>query len=351
MVPQVYNIVTGWRTGVDPGRPLSRSPRPIVPEGLARLPSHMQYNAYSSAFAIGWSRALHNLGINISPMMIDWTLNNELAYWGREVRVTSDYFFSPRAPQWTDTPIIGTMLNRFTLDPSRSSQSVQEFWALMGRGRGEFDEAAAGYDAILRRGNPNAVMAYLAGLPQEERVYAVLQRHFSAADKSAHPLNRANIIFRVNSGMRREMAEVAGLISTEPGSRGESIPLAPAQRAQIDNILGRLSAIEAWNALHTVGRPGWAGREVRDPQLLLDELRAASEAVYEEMMRRRSRPSIVGLSGTVGSFQDDMARWRQIEERVVEMMTDQNMLGMAWDRTFRGRRGPTRLMQQPEAVQ
>jgi hypothetical protein len=347
MMPQFYNLLTGWWTGVDPGRPGSREPRPIVPEGLSRLPASEQYNAYTSAFALAWSRAMQGVGINISPMMIDWTLNSELAYWGREIRVTSDYFFGSRAPQWTDVPVVGTMLNRFTQDPSRSSESIQEFWALMGRGRGEFDEAAAGYDNLLKRANPNAVMAYLTGLAPEERIYAVLQRHFSASDKSAHPLNRANIIFRVNSGMRREMAEPGGLISTVPGTRGEAIVLSPSQRAQIDRALGRLSALEAWNALHAVGRPGWSNREVRDPQPVLDEIRAASQDVYDEMMRRRGRPSSVGLSGTVGTFEEDMARWRQIEDRVKRMIEDDNMLGLAWDRTFSRRRTPTRRMQEP----
>jgi hypothetical protein len=351
-LPQSYNLVTGWLTGVDAGRPGSREPRPIVPEGLSRLPAAEQYNAYTSAFALAWARAIESVGgPSISPMMIDWTLNNELAYWGREIRVTSDYFFSERAPQWTDTPIAGTMLNRFTHDPSRSSESIQEFWNLMGRGRGEFDEAHAGYDALLKRGNPNAVMAYLAGLAPEERTYAVLMRHFRGSDQSAHPLTRANIIYRVNSGMRREMAEPGGLISTEPGARGESIPLAPAKRAELDNILGRLSALEAWNALHMVGRPGWGERQVRDPQPVLDELRAASEPAYEEMLRRRNHPEGVGLRGRVGSFAEDMARWRDVEQRVNEMIQDENMLGTQWERTFRNRKAPTRQMQQLEMVQ
>jgi hypothetical protein len=340
MVPQMYNLVTGWRTGIDPGRPFSRSPRPIVPEALSRLPSHMQYNAYSSAFAIAWSRALNGVGIRISPMMIDWTLNNELAYWGREIRATSDYVFSERAPRWEDTPIIGTMLNRFRVIPGRGSASVDEFWAVMGRGRGEFDEAYAGYDAMLRRGNPDAVMSYLGGLTRDEVVYSVLMRHFSPQQKSTHPLTRTNTIVRVNSGMRREIAEPEGLISTDAATRGRTIALSPAQRVQVDDILGRLSALEAWNSLHAIGREGWSSREVRDPQPLLDELKAASEDVYEEMMRRRQQ-------GRVGSWQADMQRWSQVQQEVERMIRDQNMLGLAWDRAFSRRRVPTRRMQEP----
>jgi hypothetical protein len=345
-VPQVYNLYTGWRTGIDP-----RTQRPIVHEGLSRLPPSQQYNAYSSAFALGWSRALQRLGVNISPMMIDWTLNNELAYWGREIRITSDYVFSDRAPQWTDTPIMGTMLNRFTHDPSRSSASIQEFWNIMGRGRGDFDQAAAGYLDMIRRGNPNAIMAYLGGLPQEERVYAVLMRHFSSDVSSAHPLNRANIVFRVNSGIRREMAEPGGVISTGGGTRGQSIALSPAQKMEIDNILGRLSSVEVWNALHAIGRPGWAARGIRDPEPVLAELQAASREVYDEMMRRRRRPEAVGLHGRVRAFADDMRRWREIEERVNKLIEDENMLGMAWRRVIRNRRTPTLNLEERPALQ
>jgi hypothetical protein len=214
----------------------------------------------------------------------------------------------------------------------------------MGRGRGEFDEAAAGYDRLLQQGNPRAVMAYLAGLQRDEVIFAVLSRHFPAASKSAHPLNRAKAAYDVNVGMRREMADPGGLISTDHGTRGETIPLAPAQRAEIDNILGRLSAIEAWNALHAIGRPGWDRRQVRDPQPVLDELKAASEPAYEEMMRRRG-------TGRIGTFADDMTRWTQIERDVEEMIRDRDMLGMAWDRTFRRRRSPTRRMQSSEDEQ
>jgi hypothetical protein len=350
IMPQGYNLLTGWVTGVDPGRIGSREARRIVPEGLSRLPAHQQYNAYSSAFAIAWSRALNEVGLSISPMMIDWTLNNELAYWGREVRVTSDYLFSSRAPQWTDTPVIGTMMNRFTHDPSRSSESVQEFWRMMARGRGDFDEALAGYDDMIRRGNPGAIEAYLAGLSEPERIYAVLMRHFRGDDLSAHPLHRAQIVYRINTGMRREMAEPQGLINTESGSRGESIVLAPTVRAQVDNILGRLSAIEAWNALHGVGQPGWASREMRDPTPVLEELRAASEAAYEEMMRRRNRPESVGMRGRVGTFQEDRERWSEVEGRVREMIRDRDMLGMGWERVLQRRRAPTRSLEEREGA-
>jgi hypothetical protein len=193
---------------------------------------------------------------------------------------------------------------------------------------------------MLRAANPNATMAYLAGLSREETIYAVLMRHFTPNDKVAHPLRRTNVIYSINSGMRREMADPEGLISTAPGAQGRPIALSPAQRAQVDDVLGRLSALEAWNALHAIGRPGWAQREVRDPQPVLDELRAASEDAYDEMMRRRRQ-------GRIGTWAEDIRRWAQVEQRVERMIQDENLLGLAWDRTFSRRRTPTRRMQDP----
>jgi hypothetical protein len=53
----------------------------------------------------------------------------------------------------------------------------------------------------------------------------------------------------------------------------------------------------------------------------------------------------------VQSFEEDTARWREVEGRVNEMIQNENMLGTAWERTFRRRKAPTRQMQQPEMVQ
>lgn len=336
LVPAIGGIAIGWRTGIDP-----RTGRPIEPETARGRSAELRYGAYSSAFAREWAKALAGVGLHVSPSMIDWTLQAEFAYWGREVKATSDYFWGHRgAPKFTDLPILGTIANRFAVDPSRASQSVKEFWDLMGTGRGDYARAAADYDHYLSEANPLATTSYLASLPRDERIYAVLQKHFTPRDKEAHPLNRAGIVVRINAAMRREMAEAGGLISTAGGSsRGRGIAMTADQQRTVDDVLGRLSAIEAWNSLHLIGRDGWEARQVRDPQPLLDELRAASPEAYAEMMRRRRDKK-------VGTFEADRARWLDVQGKVDRLISDQNLLGAKWRQSFRRRRGPARRMEE-----
>jgi hypothetical protein len=335
-LPQMAKLYSELKTGVD-----MRNDRPIVPDALKRLPPHMQFNAYSSEFAIQWAKALNAMGMKVSPLKIDYALNNSIAYWGREIGVSSNYYFgrNREAPKWTDVPIAGTMVNRVTLDPSRRSASVEEFWRQMGQGKGTFDQAYSGYDHTLKSGNTAAVQAYLAGLEEPERTYAVLNKHFKGREKDIHPLNRAKIINTIDATMMREMI-LDQLVDSTNRSAPEKITLSPAKQTEVRDILGRLSAIETWNALHDIGVKGWMQRQMRDPQPVLDELKAASPQVYEEMIRRRQRQH-------VGDYSEDLAKWGELKERVQELINDEDMLGLAWQKSVRKRRTPVLPLDAP----
>lgn len=335
LIPSTQNLWAGWTTGVDP-----RTKRDIEPASTDQRSPENRYNAYASAFAIEWSRALAKLpggGIHVSPGMIDWTLQTELAYWGREIKVISDAAYGHRgAPKFTDRPIIGTIANRFAIDPSRASASTAEFWDIMGKGKGSYSRAAADYRFHVEGGNPLATQDFLARLPKDERIFAVLQMSSTAEDKAKHPLNRTNHILSVNNTMRRELADPRGLINTTPGSqRGVPIVLDPATQTVVDDVLGRLSALEAWNALHLLGREGWAHREVRQPEPILAELETASPEAFAEMMRRRK-------ANRVDIFERDNERWVRVQEKVERLIEDEDMLGRSWNRSFERRRGPAR---------
>jgi predicted ABC-type ATPase len=330
VIPQALNLQAALRTGVDP-----RTGRPIVPDYASGLSAVRQRGPYTSAFANEWATALHAVGIEVSPYKIDYALQTELAYWGREIKTDSDYFTGKdnRAPKLTDYPIVGTMVNRFTLDPSRRSESVREYWRLAGKGQGPYATAAKDYDDVLKSGSEDSVKAFLAGLKPEERLYAVLDKHFKPAEKEAHPLNRARAIFTIDQAMKREMA-MDRLVNTQPGQKGEIIPLSPQKRVELDDILGRLSAIEVWNALHDIGRPGWEKREIRNPQPVLDELKGSSEPVFDELMQRRRKAK-------VGDYADDQEKWLEIKDRVEQLIQDEDMLGTKWEKTVKKRRSPT----------
>lgn len=328
-IPQTARLYFDLKSNYD-----STFDRPIVRQSLSRLPIHMQFDAYTSEFAKQWSVALHKIGVDIAPAKIDYALNNSIAYWGREIGVSSNYFMgrNRESPKWTDVPIAGTMINRVTIDPARRSESVDEFWKIMGQGRGQYDQALAGYDNVLKSGNPETVKTFLAGLSAEERTYAVLNKHFKKADQEAHPLNRAKAIIAIDNTMRREMI-LGQLLDTTYRTDPQVIALSPAKQTEVHDILGRLSAIESWNALHDLGHPGWAQREVRNPSIILDELKASDERVYDELMRRRKKAK-------VGTYEEDRERWKDLQGRVDEMVRDEDMLGLAWRKSERKRRTP-----------
>lgn len=334
VLPQTFRLAAATLTGVD-----TRTGRDVVPDRIRqRQPADLQYNAYTSAFSVHWARALNSMGMNVSPMVVDYALSTELAYWGREIRSSSDYFFGNRAPKSTDLPLIGAMINRFTVDPSRRSESVNEFLRVMSREGSRFRGVAVAYKDLLDSGNPDTPIAHLVRLSRPEREYAVLETHFQGAEKILHPMNRASAIFTINSALRRELAE-AGVINGLAEERGNPIVLTPSQQSQVDTILGNLSTVEMWNGLHGIGRPGWAGRNARDPQPILDELQQASPDIYNELIRRRSEKHI-------GTWPDDRDRWTDIHERVRQMIDDRDLLGVQWDNRFNQRKAPTRRRQE-----
>lgn len=352
IIPQIATDVAAARTGID-----LRTGRPITPYYLQDQSPHMRYNSFTSEFARAWAQQLHALGIPASPVAIDYALTSQLGYWGREGQILSNFLYGRTrgSTNPTDWPIIGQIINRFAFDPSRRTESHEAFFELMGRSAGPYRFAANDYNRLLRDGAPaEAVRTFLASLPHEERVYAVLQRHFSRQERNLHPLNRADQIVRIN---HRMMAEIIGqgLINTERGERGSVINIAPAQRREVNSILLRLEAAELWNALRDMRHPGWQGRGAIDPGPILRELQASSPSVYNEMLHRRRSNKIDGNENSpapVGNYETDRAEWIAAERRVNEMINERNMAGLrsAWDRTFRRRRGPAYRMQDDNAV-
>lgn len=317
-----------------------RTGRKIEGDAIARLPVTERFNAYTSQLALDMSKALNKVGVDMSPVKIDYALNNSFAYWGREGGVSSNYVFgrNRESPKWTDVPVIGTVINRFTLDPARSSAATKEYWDIMGRGRGPFDVALAGYENAIKSGNPDTATSYLSQLKPDELAYVVANKHFTKAQAEAHPLNRAKAVLNINNEMRRELI-LGGLLDTEIRSQTAPMQLSPAKQTEVHDILGRLSAIEAWNSLHDTGREGWSKRQIRDPQPVLDELKASDPRVYEEMERRRRKAK-------VHDYAEDRARWSDLQQEINRIIADDDLLQMRWSRMQSKSKAPRKAMEE-----
>jgi hypothetical protein len=318
-MPQAFQLFMGGVLGERYDQK-SGEARPIVRDDLARLPAFMQFDAYSSYLAIQLSKAANDWGVDISPAKIDFFLSAGAGYWGREIQTISNRFDPKReATQWTETPLIGTVLNRITIDPSRQSASVTKTWDLIARGKGTYDRALAGYQNIIKTtgGSPEAIKEYLGRLNDSEKTYAVLENHFSAEDKAKHPIHRAGNALRVDNAVRREL--ILGRLEDTSTKERRFITVPPAKNTEIQDILGRLNAVSAWNGLQVAKVPGWGERNIRHEQSILDELKASSETVYDEVMRRRRKAK-------VGDFEADLSRWQSVESRVKERIGDEDWL-------------------------
>jgi hypothetical protein len=329
------------QTGVD-----ARTGRPITPFTLRDLPPYMRHTPFSSEFARQWAEFLHGIGIQASPVAIDYALNSQLGYWGREVQLFSNLFSQhPRSADPREIPLLGPVINRFTWDPHRSTESILEFRRIMRDGQSPYIQASAGYNQLMRDGaSADALRTYLVGLPPDQIIYSVLMQHFRTTDRNTHPMNRAQQIDRVLFQLRREMAG-QGAISTDPESRGNAIALSPALRTQVERIMQNITALEMWNALHDMGRPGWANRSVRDPTALYRELQASAPTLYAELLRRFARNRLDdGSEAPIGDYATDRAAWIAVQRQVIEKIEEENLLGLqeAWDQKFRSRRWPAR---------
>lgn len=340
LTPQILREWEAFRYGIDP-----RTGRPIIPFGLRDLPPHMRATPFSSEFARQWAQFLHGVGIEVAPVMIDYGLSTQFGYWGREAQIASNMLVRGMPGDWREVPLIGPVVNRFTWDPHRSTESILEFRRIMRDGQSPYVQASAGYNQMMRDGaSADALRTYLVGLPPDQIIYSVLMQHFSTTDRNTHPMNRAQQIDRVMFQIRREMAG-QGAISTDAAFRGTTIALSPALRTQVERIMQNITALEMWNALHDMGRPGWANRSVRDPTALYRELQASAPTLYAELLRRFASSRLEdGSASPIGDYATDRAAWIAVQSQVIQRIEEQNLLGLqaAWDTKFSARRGPAR---------
>jgi hypothetical protein len=205
----------------------------------------------------------------------------------------------------------------------------------------------------MREGaSADALRTFLVGLSPDRTIYAVLMQHFPTADRATHPLNRAQQIDRELFQIRREMRGEGAIRtasspdSDEGGGRGSPIVLSPALRTQVERIMQGITALEMYNALRDMGRPGWINRPVRDPSPLYRELQASAPELYAELLRRFARSRVEGTAtdAPIGDYAQDRAAWIRVQERVINRIQQENMLGLQslWNEKYSNRRSPTR---------
>ena len=321
-LPQVMRLAGGImfnrdRQGVFAGRS-----REIVGENLASRPPHERYHAFSSEFAIDLSRAMYQMGVPPSlipaPVKTDFVLSAAGAYWGREVQNSYQTAktvagMSTRPDRKaTDFPL----LRGVTGEAARQSESVAEMYTMISREGGEMTMAATEYKQLMDdRGRPAEAEVWLKSLDKDQQVWALTQYYGSKSDKREHPLERARMADSINREIMRDTITDTLAPKVRQGRKQvrdfeEKIELTPAKKTEVIDILARLSQVEARNTMVLLNRRGFEGMSIKDPELIMQELKAASKPVYDLLMERRDKK--------VEDWPSVQREWPRYRERVLK---------------------------------
>lgn len=270
--------------------------RPIVTDDVRGLEPRLQFNAYTSEF----SRQMGDL-LNVSPMYIDHAITGFGGSWGRQILNWSNLTRANGADQQLDDAFIA---RRFVKDVSRGASSTRQFWGLVARDRGEWETVALTYGEMRDIGNVAEADAYLAGKPETEVAYALLNEHFTVKEKRLHPLRRGKDAISVLSKFRKDMM----LDRLTDIGTGDPIVMPGSIKAGVDDVLSRLSMIEARNALIASNVRGWTQKAIMETAPVWAELEAASAAAYTEIRARYKKAKVYNEAKVREAWPEAQAR-------------------------------------------
>jgi hypothetical protein len=300
-VPQYITMYGDLRSGYDSFRG-----RPLVSPWRRNLDPQMQFDAYSSQFAIRLSRFVNSrpwlqgpvewagstffaTRFQLTPAIIDHALRTGLGNWGSDIQRGSDAF-GLGANRIQDWPLIGGLMSRFIADTNRSSDAmaaVQE----MARHNHGFVTAGQGYRARLADIGPREANAWLATLSPELRAYALTEALDMTFLRRQHPWNRLRPLVDVTYGIEREILQQRFGTTTDPRTP-VPIELRPEQIVQVRQIMALLRHVEAHNALVVLRHEQFANFELLPIQPGLDLLQAVSPTVAAEYTTRLTRAHV-----------------------------------------------------------
>lgn len=306
----------------------SMAKRPIVPQHLRELAPQEQFNAYSSHLAISLSRMINEnpvmksvvegggsvlFGNNFqaSPMIIDYALRQGFGYYGKDAQKISNVMGAsgPKSEKITQYPLIGTVLGRFALDPNARTQAMESFWKEMTKFTEGFPQAAATYKIQVDRYSQATANQYLATLDEDKRAYALIESGLSRSEKHQHPFNRLRDLATSVMDLQADMI-LDRIASTDAKRNPVQIPMTPAKRDELIDLLNQTLAIEAENTMITMKYKQFKDRKLLDPKPVMDTLRASSPDIANELDTRLRRKK-------VQDFADVARDWPEIEKRVL----------------------------------
>lgn len=278
--------------------------REIVGRDIAGFEPWRQYTAQTSEIAKALGRA-----VDVSPAMIDHAIQGFGASWGR---IITDASTARNQGKGIVETASGAITNRFIRDVTRGATSTRQFWDLISEDTGAMAQTSATYKNLFENGSEVEAERLLSTKDENTKAYALLTTHFEAKIDRLHPMVRARDAISVISKLRREIAgNDVRMIDDEEGR----ITLVPTERQMAQDLLAKLSMIEARNALVTIGTPGWAQKQLMETESLMEDLRTTSPELAEEMTQRMEKKKVY-------DFEAVREVWPEVKNRILEDRQD-----------------------------
>jgi hypothetical protein len=198
-------------------------------------------------------------------------------------------------------PIIGTMLERLSIDPYRQNDALKAHYELMRPSAQGLVRTAAGYDQILKTRGQEAANQFLATVDEDHRAYALVQAQSDVNERRLHPLNRLDTVVSAIRSVEQDVVSER-LENTEDKGEPKELKLGPTKAREVLDLLAKIKATEAGNTLTGLGIDQFAARRPIDLKPMYDVLKASSPAVAEELERRFERKH-------VAEFDEAMKEW------------------------------------------
>lgn len=281
--------------------------RDIVPDQLQRLNVAEQYTDRTSSMAKAIGQT-----IGVSPIKVDYAVGAYFGLWGRDIMALSSGV-DERTPaqNWEDRALV----RRFIKDPTRSSDTVTQFWKFMGQTTGQFNQSVATYDFLNKSFRDDDAKAFLAKLPANERAFVTLKSAanedgkpaFNADDKRLFPLQRAYDAVTILNGLRRELSDD----TFKTYEAGVNVKLSPRERRDLIDGLREMAQTEMRNSFVVMKTPGWATRPIMDLAPVMEKLRTVSPQVADEVATRYATGRVYTTKSVAASYdklRDELVR-------------------------------------------
>lgn len=317
--------------------------RPIVPENLQGLAPQAQYNERTSGIARKASegsavlaKVMNDLtGSSVdawSPMLVDNVIGNLGGYLGKEVQINSKFLLDQvNGPEQRFED--AAFFKRFTLDPNKTSTTVQDYYGFAGQKGGAFPQAAATVQHLIDMGHKQEASDFMATLSDEQKAYATLQtagdadgkRAFTPDERRLNPITRAQSAVKSLSDFSHEMI---GNRQTNTET-GEHIDMSPAQLRIVNDAVLQMAAMEMRNALVMTNDKGYQGRPILDLKPQLEAIRAASPDAADEIARRYATNRVLPT--------DTVARaWPDARQQILAKGSEADLADAMVDATLGG---------------